>query len=282
MAHHAADQAETVRMRHDVGSSYSGLAGMAAIDFRAESRLARPLLTIDPARLRATLRQAGIQWVEDPSNTDPRSLRARLRLAMSPAERTDLLALADQAGTARMRAETALAVGLAEAWIAPEGFAVVPDCIDARALSSVIWTISGRAHPPPRGATPGSAGRTVHGVVLRPAGRLGCGMLIAREPNAVAGPVPARAGLLWDGRFRLGDVPDGLTLGALGPDAAAFRRRSHLPAVVLSSVPALRRDGIVWAVPHLGFPDAATCRSVTVMFWPSRHVAPSASYGGGR
>ena len=282
VAHHAADQAETVRMRADSGSGMQGLAGMAAVDYRAEARLVRPLLAIDPRRLRATLRRAGVEWVEDPSNMDGRSLRSRVRLAMTPCAQTEALALAAQAGTARDDIERSVAAALARTWIAPEGFAVVPESLDGAALSAVIWTVSGRAHPPPRDAVRArGGGRTVHGVVLRNAGRLGPGMLIAREPGAVEPAVTAREGVVWDGRFRLtGRVPDGLMVGAVGLDAAALRRRSRLPAVVLATLPALRRDGVLWAVPHLPFPDASTCPSVQATFWPSRPAVPSAVYGG--
>ena len=48
--------------------------------------------------------------------------------------------------------------------------------------------------------------RRLAGVRLLPAGRLGPGLLAVREPAAMAPPVPARAGAVWDGRFRLGDA----------------------------------------------------------------------------
>jgi tRNA(Ile)-lysidine synthase len=44
--------------------------------------LVRPLLDIPKARLVATLRAAGIQYADDPSNRDPRFTRARLRAMM--------------------------------------------------------------------------------------------------------------------------------------------------------------------------------------------------------
>ena len=281
VAHHAGDQAETARMRQDAGTGPLGLAGMATIDYRPQARLLRPLLAIDPARLRATLRHAGIAWVEDPSNLDRRSPRIRLRAAMTPQDRAESLSAAAAAGSRRMALEREIAAKLAASWIAPEGFAIVPNAIDGHALSALIWTISGQPHPPPRSARQGPTARTLHGVTLRPAGRLGPGLLIAREVSAVAAPVPARDGLVWDGRFRLaGQIPAGLTLGALGADSALLRRWSTLPAIVLASLPALRRNGVLWAVPHLAFPDVDTCRSVRVLFWPARPIVPSAMFCG--
>ncbi|MCW3477940.1 tRNA lysidine(34) synthetase TilS, partial [Limobrevibacterium gyesilva] len=70
LAHHAADQAETVAMRLLDRSGPAGLAGMAALVEAGRVRRLRPLLPVPPGRLRATLHAAGIAWVEDPSNAD--------------------------------------------------------------------------------------------------------------------------------------------------------------------------------------------------------------------
>ena len=61
--HHAADQAETVCMRLLAGSGEGGLSGMSPLVETALLRRLRPLLSIPPARLRATLRVAGVEWV---------------------------------------------------------------------------------------------------------------------------------------------------------------------------------------------------------------------------
>ena len=79
LGHHAGDQAETVLMRIRAGSGEDGLAAMAQITELPEIRLVRPLLTIAPQRLRATLRKENISWVEDPSNQDQHIQRNRLR-----------------------------------------------------------------------------------------------------------------------------------------------------------------------------------------------------------
>ena len=66
-------------MRAARGSGPDGLAGMAALIERPEARLLRPLLTVPRARLTASLLALGVRWIDDPSNTDPRFERARLR-----------------------------------------------------------------------------------------------------------------------------------------------------------------------------------------------------------
>ena len=156
LAHHAADQAETVLIRALSASGPAGLAGMAALRELKKIRLLRPLLGVAPARLRAFLRAAGQDWVEDPSNTDPHALRPRLRALRAdragdgPATHA-LCAAAQAAGKTRATAETACAAWLAEwADINPEGFALLPpENIRPDALASLIQTLSGAAFPPP-------------------------------------------------------------------------------------------------------------------------------------
>ena len=119
-----------------------------------------------------------------------------------------------------------------------------------------------------RAAAPCAA--TLGGVRLLPAGRLGPGWLLAREAAAMAPPVAAAAGAVWDGRFRvLGDGDPTLTLGALGADAGRGAR-DGLPAAARATLPALRRDGRVVAVPHeaMAGPAAPGSRSPRVMFDP--------------
>jgi tRNA(Ile)-lysidine synthase len=85
-AHTLDDQAETVLLRLARGSGITGLTGMARSARlhvpNGPFMLMRPLLDIPKARLVATLRTAGISFAEDPSNTDPRFTRARLRALM--------------------------------------------------------------------------------------------------------------------------------------------------------------------------------------------------------
>jgi tRNA(Ile)-lysidine synthase len=78
-AHTLDDQAETVLMRMARGSGISGLGGMARTSGLGGLVLARPFLDIPKARLVATVTAAKIPYAEDPSNTDPRFTRARLR-----------------------------------------------------------------------------------------------------------------------------------------------------------------------------------------------------------
>jgi tRNA(Ile)-lysidine synthase len=78
--------------------------------------LSRPFLDLPKDRLVATLRQAGLSFADDPSNSDPRFTRARFRAAMPALAREGLSAgrLALLARRAR-RAETALEAAVDEA-----------------------------------------------------------------------------------------------------------------------------------------------------------------------
>jgi tRNA(Ile)-lysidine synthase len=127
-AHTLDDQAETVLFRLARGSGIFGLTGMAhaaplPLDGVREIFLVRPLLHVAKARLIATLKAAGVDYADDPSNTDPRFTRARLRQELMPAlarEGLDARALARLAARLR-RAEATIAVAVdaARAALAP-------------------------------------------------------------------------------------------------------------------------------------------------------------------
>ncbi|MGD0023808.1 MAG: ATP-binding protein, partial [Xanthobacteraceae bacterium] len=120
-------QAETVLFRLARGSGLAGLAGMAATSLLpasvgSEIFLVRPLLRIPKSRLVATLQAAGIAYSEDPTNSDPRFARARLRTLMPALAREGLDARGLARLAARMRRADAtieFAVGAARAALAP-------------------------------------------------------------------------------------------------------------------------------------------------------------------
>ncbi len=285
LAHHAGDQAETLLIRALSASGPVGLAGMASwrLAPAGEVVLLRPLLAIPPERLRATLRAVGQAWVEDPSNADPRALRARLRPhAAMPARREGLLAAAAARSAGREAMDTAIAAILAErATLYPEGYALLaPGAIAAEALGALLRMLGGRAYPPPSRALAALAAApkpaTLAGVRLMPAGRHGSGrfqggLLLLREAASLAPAVAAGPGAFWDGRFRLGEVsswPAGATFGPLGAVGRRhFPAARHLPAAVLPTLPALRlAESLI--VPHLAWPDVAVAARYPVMFTP--------------
>jgi tRNA(Ile)-lysidine synthase len=83
-AHHLDDRAETVLARLVRGAPLRALGVLAEA---SGSRL-RPLVRARRAWIVAHAQRRGIAWTEDPSNADPRALRARLRHDLLPALRT--------------------------------------------------------------------------------------------------------------------------------------------------------------------------------------------------
>lgn len=97
LGHHADDQDETVAMRAARRSGIEGLAGMSTVVERRHLRLLRPLLGVRRAAIEAWLRDRGVAWIEDPSNRDPRFLRAHLRRAGGTAAAAVATPAADRA-----------------------------------------------------------------------------------------------------------------------------------------------------------------------------------------
>jgi tRNA(Ile)-lysidine synthase len=85
LAQHADDQAETLLLALSRGAGLPGLSAMPAHWQRAGLHYHRPLLAVPGAELRAWLQQRGQTWVEDPSNTDTRYTRNRIRAELLPA-----------------------------------------------------------------------------------------------------------------------------------------------------------------------------------------------------
>lgn len=259
LGHHAADQAETVAMRAARGPG--GAEGMSVWSARREILLLRPLLHLRPEGLRDYLRAQRMEWVEDPSNLSEKFERVRLRLAGVEA--------APAGAAARAEREAAAARFLAaHAQFRPEGFVLLDAATAPPAvLGALIRTIGGAGYPPRQTALARLAAHlrpaTLGGVKIMPAGRLGPGWLLTREPAACAPPIPAVLGAVWDGRFCLHAAPaPGQSLGALGADAQYYKKFNDLPSVVLRGLPVLRHvDGsrIFPAPAQFRPPAPATC-----------------------
>ncbi len=311
LGHHRGDQAETFLLRLDRGSGLDGLAGMARVAELPEVRLLRPLLSIAPDRLRATLRARNQQWIEDPSNRDRRFRRAGLRASLADAGGAvdRMAATAFRLGRARLAIEDQVNTLLATAaQIWPEGYATIargplsaaPAEVGLRALSRCLVTIGGntysqrldrleRLYAVAIGVAPMKT-RTLAGCRAEATGGV---ITICREAEAAADntDVGTRAmAVFWDGRFVLALRPGPkLRLRRLGPDGwaqivkARPGLRGHpLPASARASLPALwDLDGVV-EVPHLSYGrravKAGSLRVETVVFRPT-HPLSVAGFG---
>lgn len=85
LGQHADDQVETLLLALSRGAGLPGLSAMPAVMTRASMRFYRPLLQIPAAALRQWLVHQQIAFVDDPSNTDERYTRNRIRARLLPA-----------------------------------------------------------------------------------------------------------------------------------------------------------------------------------------------------
>jgi tRNA(Ile)-lysidine synthase len=198
-AHHADDQAETLLLRLNRASGVSGLAGVRARGLVPGTRLPllRPLLGWRRAELARIVSDAGWQAAQDPSNTDDRFDRARLRKELVAADWLDVPALA--ASAAHLAdADAALAWAAAREWSecverSPMGLTYrprAPRAVALRVIARIVMELDGTE---PRGSA---------------AARL-FDALVARQPASIGGLV-ARA------------VPEGWTFSK-APKRAAPR-----------------------------------------------------------
>ncbi len=276
LGHHAGDQAETVWLRREAASGPAGLAGMPSVAERDGVRLLRPLLGVPGARLRATLAEAGLPWLEDPSNRDPTFARVRARDTVA-GKGDALWAEALAAGENRAVDDRRIAGLLSQAVrLSPAGSADIDiaalraaDPGDAsKALGRILLCIGGGSYAP-RGrslarlvallAAPGAS--TLGGCRLLPQG--GDRLLVCREAGAIA--PTSSVGKSWDRRFRVqATAADGATLRPLD-DVTWGRLRQGadgalegLPQPVRAALPVLWNLDEPVALPHLHKWQSAT------------------------
>ncbi len=85
LAQHADDQIETLLIALSRGAGLPGLASMPARWQRQGLNWHRPWLAVPGAVLREWLQSQGQSWVEDPTNTDEKFTRNRIRARVLPA-----------------------------------------------------------------------------------------------------------------------------------------------------------------------------------------------------
>ena len=234
VAHHAADQVETLLMRTIAASGVQGLAAMQPVVTLSHCRLLRPLLKIDPSQLRRYLMAVGQPWIEDPSNRSSAYSRIRVRQALPSLEAAGLDAATLARITSSMQlARTATDVAVV-GWLAravsvhAAGYAEVdltrlqsvPRFLARQMLARLIATIGGGRWEPDeaavdrlvehfvggtitgRGRGTGRSGRTLGRCRLSVRGDC---LLVCRERRNLPPPADVSAGgeFDWDDRFRI-------------------------------------------------------------------------------
>lgn len=193
LAHHRDDQAETLLIRRRHGSGAWGEAGMAAARTTGAVWLLRPLLDVPKRRLRATCEARGVAWVEDPSNRNPMTVRARARRAVRGSLSLMFARQAQEAGQRRNQDAQALAnllartVQAADACLLDEDVLKQSDDQAVRALRRVVGHSGSGAYDPSVQAMQAAVqalrrGRafTVGGCTLR---RAGGAIALAPDPR---------------------------------------------------------------------------------------------------
>ena len=239
LGHNADDQAETILMRTESGSGWRGLAGMRALapapvwPEGAGLWLARPLLNLRRADLRAMLTEKAAAWIEDPANANPDFARVRIRARLAEMERDgfepqwlceDALVYQARAAKHDRAARAVIDTGCRiEDGAAKLDWALWREA-DAttrrRVLSVIIAAIAGSEREPgPRAVERLEAalvednfrGGSLGGALIR---RRADQLKFARDPGALLGradgvralvplTLPERAPLIWDNRLEL-------------------------------------------------------------------------------
>mgnify|MGYP000362435341 CR=1 FL=1 len=161
IGHHAGDQAETIAMRGAHGTKVLGLAGMTTRRFLQHGRMLRPLLSVAKADLMATLMAFDQEWIEDPSNTNEKFERVRVRndLSRGPdggqSTTSSSLSTSDERQVLERHIGTVLAKSVT---LHSNGVAVInrdaffsslgEDGVDIYALGQVVRTVGGAAYMP--------------------------------------------------------------------------------------------------------------------------------------
>lgn len=143
-AHTRDDQAETMLHRIGRGSGVTGLTGIRRKSERDGVVILRPLLGLPKARLESLLRKEGISFAIDPTNSDAKFLRPRLRqlapmLAKEGVDSARLALLAKRLARAEAAIEAAVSEALPRATLPSNG-----SCVryDARTLFALPEEIS--------------------------------------------------------------------------------------------------------------------------------------------
>ncbi len=289
LAHHLDDQAETFIMRLARGSGVDGLAAMPGRrklnPFPEEIHIVRPLLGISKERLRATLLERGLAWLEDPSNESLAFERVRVRRLLPALAQAGVGAEQIGAAARRLaRAKEALEQATADlverivdfhhgamAEIALAGFLAAPAEFRVRLLQRIMGRFGGGRDEAARltqiekladELASGDRVATLAGCrVARAEGRI----QVVREPGRKGLPeliLPPGGALVWDNRFIVSasaDFPGPLLVKTMPAQVwaliGASRRGARLPGPAIPRAAALTLPSF-WdgdrliAVPH--------------------------------
>ncbi|MEM6307854.1 MAG: ATP-binding protein, partial [Pseudomonadota bacterium] len=277
LGHTNDDVAETFLLRLARGSGLNGLSAMQNHWDQGTIRFLRPALHLYRADFQQALKQAGIDWIDDPSNDNPMYDRVRIRQALPGGAAMGLTVdrISHAAHNLR-RAQEAIDYAVHALWhnavqvtdgdvvIDRAQFYTAPDEVRLRLLATLVKWV-GNAPYPPRFAKlthawAASGKRTLHGVIWQDEGPY---LRLSREYAAVLDTLhgPIKKTMLWDGRWAYADVPPGHHIRSLGPKGIKHCpnwRDGGLPRHSILASPSLWKDGVLVAAPlaNLGRRDS--------------------------
>ncbi len=156
-AHHRDDQAETMLMRLARGSGVDGLSAMGEQSSIFGLAVYRPLLNVSCDDLRAILKEAGHNWLEDPANSNEQFERVRVRGSMAAIEKAGIENTALTLSAKRLRRARSALETMTDSFLVSSvtvfntghcainrpAFKALPDEIRLRALTRLIMWAGG-------------------------------------------------------------------------------------------------------------------------------------------
>ena len=272
LGHTVDDSAENFLMRLGRSAGIDGLAEMETRFKRNGILWSRPLWQQRRSELREYLRRHDVQWIEDPSNDDPRYLRTRARKVLPLLADVGVTAETIHASAfALRRAQSALVhythqeavlhvtQEVGDLLIPVRPMPPIPTEIERRLVTAALQWVGSNRYPP-RGVWAGLLDVDVVGQQRKTLA--GCLIMkrkghyrITREYNAVKDMVTA-TDALWDTRWRLeGPHAPDLEVRALGESVSTLPdwRETGLPRPTLMASPAVWRGDLLVAVPLVGY-----------------------------
>ncbi len=254
-AHTAEDQAETVLMRQQRTATDRSLAAIWPENEWRGVKLFRPLLSARRHDLRDYLLSVGQGWLEDPSNSNPKFERVRVRGELKTSDIPHLTALAETAQQRVREADDALRQWRQE-FAVVDDYAVVrfPRHIFAHAAHSlqvdiVSWALSaaGDLQRPEKAVVDAvctwiadgrESRRSANGAIISARRHV---IEVMREPARISGrfqPVGPEGCVIFDGRFLI-TAPEGACVGAMGLPPQ-LKRPKDVPALAFSALPVVK------------------------------------------
>ncbi|PIB24024.1 tRNA lysidine(34) synthetase TilS [Amylibacter kogurei] len=282
IGHTKDDQAETVLMRLLRGSGVDGISGIFPIEVADGLTWMRPLLEYNRQDLRDYLVSINQTWVDDPSNTETRFDRVKLRNILQDIKDAGLsthgiMTTANNMKRARHYLENALSnaasdicqvTGAGSILIDKAKFCVLDAELRLRLVAHCLKQISGGIYPPRLNALEMVVGRllsgqsaSLNGCLLRL--RVDKMIEISREPNAMS----SQQGItnLFDNVWEITSAQKSsdvivAPLGETGISQVTDWRELGFSRYALMATPAIWRKEELIAAPIAGMCNGYTCR----------------------